>query len=57
MEDLIKGADINDFYRSTCSGNVVPMAQRRSNGYKRYLELSVYGGGSRRGFIVFPEGH
>ncbi|GLT69622.1 hypothetical protein SLA2020_417590 [Shorea laevis] len=57
MEDLIKGADIKDFYRQTCSGNAVLVAQRRSNGYGHYLELSEYGGGGRRGFIVFPEGH
>lgn len=57
MEKLIKGAKIKDFYCMIRYENTVFVAQRKSNGYGRYLELSEYGRGGRRSFIVFPEGN
>jgi hypothetical protein len=44
------------FYRSVRSGCIVCVAQRHANGLGRFLELSKYGVGGWRSFIVIPEG-
>lgn len=54
MEELIKGEKLRDFYKSFRSGDIVYIAQRRVNSHEKFLELSEYGVGERRSFIVIP---
>jgi hypothetical protein len=43
-------------WRTFRFGNTVYMLQRRSNNYGNFVELSEYGGGVRRSFVIVLEG-
>jgi hypothetical protein len=53
MEELRQGGEIRDFCRTF---HMVHILQRRGNAHGRFLELSEYGNGGRRTFVILPEG-
>jgi hypothetical protein len=52
VEELIRGENLSDFYRSFRSGDLADIAHRRANRYGRFLELLEYGVGGLRSFIL-----
>lgn len=56
VEELIRGDEIRSFYKTFRMGNLVHIANHRVNSDGRFLEVSEYGAGGRRSFIIIPEG-
>ncbi|GLT71930.1 hypothetical protein SLA2020_439120 [Shorea laevis] len=57
MEDLIKGAEIKDFYRYDVFWECYIRGSEKIEWVRTLSGILEYGGGGWRGFIVFPEGH
>ncbi|GLT60936.1 hypothetical protein SLA2020_336750, partial [Shorea laevis] len=56
MEALRVEGDAKEFCRTVRVGTTVHILHRRGNKYGRFLELSEYGDGGRRSFVILPEG-
>ncbi|GLT53005.1 hypothetical protein SLA2020_263050 [Shorea laevis] len=56
MKELIRGKEFREFCRLVRYGTTIYVAQRRANGHRRFLELSEYGVGWWRSFMVISEG-
>jgi len=56
MENLQWFPGEKDFIRSFREGSKVLIVRRGGNAAGRFLEVAVYGAGSRRGIIFIPEG-
>jgi hypothetical protein len=56
VEQLSKGEEDNDKWRTFQMGSTVYVVLRRKNKYGQFIELSEYGGGGRRSYVVIPEG-
>lgn len=48
VEELVRGEKLRDFYRTFSSRDLVYIAQRRANGYNRFLESLEYGVGGQQ---------
>jgi hypothetical protein len=55
-EDLIRGENLREFYRTLRVGSTAYIVQRRANSHERFLEVSEYRTGGLRSFIIIPEG-
>ena len=56
VEELKRGENLREIYRSFSSGHLVYIAHIRANSHERFLELSKYGVGGWLSFIVLLEG-
>jgi len=56
VERLSKGEEDNDKWRTFRMGSTVYVVLRRKNKHGQFMELSEYGGGGRRSYVVIPEG-
>lgn len=56
VEELLRGDQNWDFYRTFKVGNTLHLAQGRVNSYERYLEILKYGAGGRWSFVIIPKG-
>jgi hypothetical protein len=56
VENLQWFSGEKDFIRSFREGSKVLIVRRGGNAAGRFLEVAVYGAGSRRGIIFIPEG-
>jgi hypothetical protein len=56
MEALRVEGDTKEFCRTFRVGTTVHILHRRGNQHGRFLELSEYGDGGRRSFVILPEG-
>jgi hypothetical protein len=55
MEDLIKGDNSKEFWRTYRVGYTTFVLHKRQN-HGTFLELSEYSNGGRQSFIIIPEG-
>jgi hypothetical protein len=56
VERLSKGEEDNDKWKTFRMGSTVYVVLRRKNKHGQFIELSEYGGGGRRSYVVIPEG-
>jgi hypothetical protein len=56
VERLSKGEENNDKWRTFQMGSTIYVVLRRNNKHGQFIELSEYGGGGRRSYVVIPEG-
>jgi hypothetical protein len=56
MEGFTKGDESSENWRNFCLGSTTYVVLRRTNKHGQYIELSEYGGGGRRSFVVILEG-
>jgi hypothetical protein len=56
VERLSKGEEDNDKWRTFLMGSTVYMVLRRKNKHGLFIELSEYGRGGRRSYVVIPKG-
>jgi hypothetical protein len=56
MERFTKGDESSENWRTFRLGSTTYVVLRRTNKYGQHIELSKYGGGGRRSFVVILEG-
>lgn len=56
MDTLRLEGEVKEFCKTFRVGNTVHILHRRENQHGRFLDLSEYGDGGRRSFVIIPEG-
>lgn len=56
MEELMSGDSAMEFSRSHRVGDTVLVLQKRQNDFEMFVEITNYGGGKRRSYVIIREG-